>query len=101
MNKNVTNAFVSLALSLLIVLPVVDSVNVTSNDNADSNSVLFATGSPMPAPTPPVLDQSTLIATGSPMPAPTPPVLDQSTLIATGSPMPAPTPPVKQSVLSV
>ena len=75
MNKNVTNAFVLLALSLLIVLPVIDSVNVTSNGNADSNPVLFATGSPMPAPTPPVLDQSTLIATGSPMPAPTPPVM--------------------------
>jgi hypothetical protein len=100
-NKNVTNAFVLLALSLLIVLPVIDSVNVTSNGNADSNPVLFATGSPMPAPTPPVLDQSTLIATGSPLPTPTPPVLNQSTLIATGSPMPAPTPPVMQSVLSV
>jgi hypothetical protein len=51
-NKNFTYAFVLLALSLLIVLPVIDFVNVTANGNTGANSVLFATGSPMPPPTP-------------------------------------------------
>ena len=94
MNKNFTYAFVLLALSLLIVLPVIDFVNVTANGNTGSNSVLFATGSPMQPPTPDVLNQPTLVATGSPMPPPTPDVLNQLTLVATGSPMPPPTPDV-------
>jgi hypothetical protein len=72
MNKNLTYAFVLLALSLLIVLPVIDSVNIAANSNTGSNAVLLATGSPMPPPTPDVLNQLTLVATGSPMPPPTP-----------------------------
>jgi hypothetical protein len=91
-NKNSTYAFVLLALSLLIVLPVIDFVNVTVNGNTGSNSVLFATGSPMPPPTPDALNQLTLVGTGSPMPPPTPDALSQLTLVATGSPMPPPTP---------
>lgn len=52
MNKNASYAFILLALTLLIVLPVIDSVNATPNDNAGSNSMLFASGSPLPPPVP-------------------------------------------------
>jgi hypothetical protein len=93
-NKKASYAFVLLALTLLIVLPVVNCVNIGPSSSSGPNHELFASGSPMPPPTPPVLYQSTLVASGSPMPPPTPPVLYQSTLVASGSPMPPPTPPL-------
>jgi hypothetical protein len=64
-NKFTAFVFTLLALSLAIVLPAADSVNGT----ASHRTTLSASGSPLPAPTPP------LVASGSPGPAPTPPLL--------------------------
>jgi hypothetical protein len=100
MNRNASYALI-LALTLLIVLPVVDSVNATVNHDTGSNSMLLASGSPAPPPTPPVLSQSTLVASGSPAPPPTPPLFGQPVLVASGSPAPPPTPPLKSSVFSI
>jgi hypothetical protein len=72
-NKKASYAFVLLALTLLIVLPVINCVNIGPSGSSP-NHALFTSGSPMPPPTPPVLYQSTLVASGSPMPPPTPPL---------------------------
>jgi hypothetical protein len=45
MNRNASYALI-LALTLLIVLPVIDSVNTTVNHNISSSSMLLASGSP-------------------------------------------------------
>jgi len=74
MNRNASYALI-LALTLLMLLPVIGSVNAAAvNHNTGSNSMLLASGSPAPPPTPPLLNQLTLIASGSPAPPPTPPL---------------------------
>jgi hypothetical protein len=96
-NKTASYAFALLALTLLIVLPVVDSVNTAGDRNTSMNSVLFASGSPMPPPVPTAVSGSTLVASGSPMPPPVPTAVSGSTLVASGSPMPPPVPTVVNS----
>jgi len=51
-NKNASYVFILLALTLLIVPPVIDFVNATANNHAGSISMLFASGSPLPPPVP-------------------------------------------------
>ena len=92
MNKTASYAFALLALTVLIVLPVADSVNATGNGNTSLNSVLLASGSPMPPPVPNAVNESTLVASGSPMPPPVPNAVNGSALVASGSPMPPPVP---------
>ena len=79
------------ALSVLIVLPVISTVNDLASNHSSMANVLSANGSPLPLPTPPS-GSSTLTANGSPLPLPTPPS-GSSTLTANGSPLPLPTPP--------
>jgi hypothetical protein len=82
MNKNAFYAFVLMALTLLIVLPGIGSVNATENNTTGLHPVLLASGQPMPPPVPPVADESLLVASGQPMPPPVPPVIRQSVLTA-------------------
>jgi hypothetical protein len=98
-HKNVSYAFVVLAVTMLIVLPVVNSVNITAHGNLGVDSALMASGSPAPAPVPPAANDSALVASGSPAPAPVPPAFQPSTLTASGSPAPAPVPPKKLAPL--
>jgi len=83
MNSKVVYASI-LMLALLIVLPVLSTVNATPTQNAGGHSALVADGSPAPPPVPPAL-----LADGSPAPPPIPPML-----VADGSPAPPPVPPV-------
>jgi len=93
MNSKVVYA-VLLALTLLIVLPVLSTVNATSAHQARGQTVLFAAGSPGPPPTPHLNEQAMLVAAGSPGPPPVPGPWAQSepVLVAAGSPGPPPTP---------
>jgi hypothetical protein len=63
------NTFLALllALTLLMLLPVVGSVNVSSSDYNP-----IASGSPGPPPMPNVVNEPVLVASGSPGPAPVP-----------------------------
>ena len=97
MTRNVSYAAALLALTLLIVLPVVNSVNATPDHAGGLNAVLLASGSPLPPPFPPAVNDATLEASGSPLPPPFPPLLQQPVLIASGSPLPPPFPPNTQS----
>ena len=83
-----------LAMSLLMLLPVTGSVNITPSDHPTATSVLMASGSPGPAPVPSGIGstQPKLIASGSPGPAPVPHTIPEPSLIASGSPGPAPVP---------
>ena len=72
-----------LMLALLIVLPVLSTVNATPAQNAGGHSALVADGTPAPPPIPPAL-----VADGTPAPPPIPP-----TLVADGTPAPPPIPP--------
>jgi hypothetical protein len=81
-HKNAAYAFVLLALTLLIVLPGIGSVNATANGNTNLGPVLFASGQPMPPPVPPAVNEPILVVSGQPMPAPVPPLIWQSVLIA-------------------
>jgi hypothetical protein len=101
MDKNASYAFVLLALTLLIVLPGIGSVNAAANSTTGLHPVLLASGQPMPPPVPPAVSDSTLMVSGQPMPAPVPPAANESILVASGQPMPPPVPPViRQSVLT-
>jgi hypothetical protein len=91
-NKTAFYGFALLALTVLIVLPVADSVNATGDANTGLNSVLLASGSPMPPPVPNAVNESALVASGSPMPPPVPNAVNESALVASGSPMPPPVP---------
>ena len=82
MNKNAFYAFVLLALSPLIVPLVINSVNRPAIAHIRFNSVLFATGQPMPPPVPPAVNDSTLVVTGQPMPPPVPPFSRRSLTVA-------------------
>jgi hypothetical protein len=87
--------------ALLIVLPVVRSVNVPGGNHFIAAPASVAEGDPMPLPPakaflaegdpmplPPVAASSTFIAEGDPMPLP--PMSAASTLVAEGDPMPLP-----------
>ena len=85
MKKPVALAVLSLS-ALLIVLPVVCSVNRSTSNPAPRNDVLRADGWPLPLP-PPLTE--TLVADGWPLPLP-PPLTD--TLVSDGWPLPLPPP---------
>jgi hypothetical protein len=91
MNSKVVYAAL-LTLTLLIVLPVLSTVNATSTHQVNGQTVLFAAGSPGPPPTPHLNEQSILVAAGSPGPPPVPWVQAEPELVAAGSPGPPPTP---------
>jgi hypothetical protein len=91
MNSKVVYA-VLLALTLLIVLPLLSTVNATSTHQANGQTVLFADGSPGPPPTPHLNEQPMLVAAGSPGPPPVPWEQAEPEPIAAGSPGPPPTP---------
>jgi hypothetical protein len=78
MKKLVTLAVLSLS-ALLIVLPVIFSVNHSTSNSAPSNGVLRADGQPLP-PFPPLLAE-TLVADGQPLP-PFPPLLAETLTLA-------------------
>ncbi len=71
MKENVFLALLS-ALTLLILLPVIGSVNISASDFGTSGSILVAEGSPLPPPVPSAIHQPVLVAEGSPLPPPVP-----------------------------
>jgi hypothetical protein len=85
MNSKVVYALF-LGLTLLIVLPVVSTVNASPTQNLSGRSALVADGTPAPPPAPnPWLQPAPeLVADGTPAPppAPNPWLLPQSELIA-------------------
>jgi hypothetical protein len=93
MNSKAVCAFL-LALALLIVLPVLSTVNATPVQHVSGNSVLVADGSPGPPPAPnPWLLEPVMVADGSPGPPPAPnPWLLEPVMVADGSPGPPPAP---------
>jgi hypothetical protein len=63
-------------LAVLIVLPVVRSVNLSAGKPISIDRTQFADGSPLPPPIPPKppsMNADTLVADGSPLPPPIPP----------------------------
>jgi len=86
-------------LAVLIVLPVIGSVNLSAGKPITIHRTQFADGSPLPPPIPPKppsMNGNTLVADGSPLPPPIPPKppsTNGNTLVADGSPLPPPIPP--------
>jgi hypothetical protein len=97
--KKTTLAVAVLLLAVLMVLPVMGSVNLSAGKPITIDRMQYADGSPMPPPIPPKppsMNANPLVADGSPMPPPIPPKPPSSntnTLVADGSPMPPPIPP--------
>jgi hypothetical protein len=89
--------------AVLMVLPVVRSVNLTAGKPVTIDHVLYADGWPMPPlpPKPPSMLEGTLVADGWPMPPlpPKPPSMDAGTLVADGWPMPPLPPELPQTVM--
>jgi hypothetical protein len=87
--------------AVLMVLPVVRSVNLSAGKPVTIDRALYADGAPLPPPIPlqpkpPSMDANTLMADGSPLPPPIPakpPSMNANTLVADGSPLPPPIPP--------
>ena len=86
----------ALVLAVVILLPVVSTVNATVVPNASSHSALVADGTPAPppAPNPWLLPTQQLVADGTPAPPPAPNPWFQPTpeLVADGTPAPPPAP---------
>jgi hypothetical protein len=82
-------------LAVLIVLPVVGSVNLSAGKSITIDRTQFADGSPLPPPIPPSsMNADTFVADGSPLPPPIPPSsMSADTFVADGSPLPPPIPP--------
>ncbi len=95
MNTKVVFAF-ALGLALVILLPVVSTVNETFGQNASSHFAFVADGTPAPppAPHPWLLPTQELVADGTPAPPPAPNPWFQPTseLVADGTPAPPPAP---------
>ena len=94
MKKPVALAVLSLS-ALLIVLPVICSVNRSTSNPAPRSDVFRADGWPLPLP-PPLTE--TLVADGQPLP-PFPPLVAE-TLVADGQPLP-PFPPLSAETLTL
>jgi hypothetical protein len=72
-------------LAVLIVLPVVRSVNLSAGKPITIDRTQFADGSPLPPPIPPKppsMNANMLVADGSPLPPPIPPKPPQSQVLA-------------------
>src|SRR5260370_29446942 len=101
--KKTSLAVAGSVLAVLMVLPVVRSVNLSAGKPVTIDQTLRADGSPQP-PFPPKslsMSTSTLVADGSPQP-PFPPSssMTASTLVADGSPQP-PFPPQASQMLVI
>jgi hypothetical protein len=87
------------AVTLLIVLPAISSVNNTTSNLVLKDRALRADGEPLPPPIPPnpkFSVVSLLVADGEPLPPPIPPNPKFSVvnpLVADGEPLPPPIPP--------
>jgi hypothetical protein len=83
-------------LAILMVLPVMRSVNLSAGKPITIDSTLIADGWPMPPlpPKPPSMNANSLVADGWPMTPlpPKPPSMNANSLVADGWPMP-PLPP--------
>jgi len=91
-------------LTILMVLPVIGSVNTLAGKPTMIDRTLRADGAPLPPPIPPqssLMDAKTLVADGAPLPPPIPPQPSGSTLMADGAPLPPPIPPQSSGKLSV
>jgi hypothetical protein len=83
--KKAAIAVAVLALAVLMVLPVVRSVNLSAGKPVTVDRTPYADGSPLPPPLPPKppsLDANTLVADGSPLPPPIPPKPPQSRMLS-------------------
>ena len=103
--KKAAIAVAVLALAILMVLPVVRSVNLSAGKSITIDRTLSADGWPQP-PLPPkqsLIDAGTFIVDGWPQP-PLPPKassMDAGTLVADGWPQPPlPPPPLLQTLVS-
>jgi hypothetical protein len=86
-------------LAVLIVLPVVRSVNLPAGKPITIDRIQYADGSPLPPPIPPKppsVNANALLADGSPLPPPIPPKPPSTSVdafVRDGSPLPPPIPP--------
>ena len=83
--KKAAIAVTVLALAVLMVLPVVRSVNLSAGKPVTVDRTPYADGSPLPPPLPPKppsLEANTLVADGSPLPPPIPPNPPQSRMLS-------------------
>jgi hypothetical protein len=90
--KKTALAVAVFALAVLMVLPVVRSVNLSAGNPVTIDRTQYADGSPMP----PSINANTLVADGWPLPPPIPPKppsMSANTLVADGWPLPPPIPP--------
>jgi hypothetical protein len=80
--KKTAIAVAVFVLAILMILPVVRTVNVSAGKPVTIDRTLTADGSPMPPfpPKPPSMNAGTLVADGSPMP-PFPPKPPQTLVI--------------------
>jgi hypothetical protein len=72
-------------LAVLMVLPIVRSVNLSAGKPVTIDRMQYADGSPLPPPIPPKppsMNTHTLVADGSPLPPPIPPKPPQSQVLA-------------------
>jgi hypothetical protein len=81
-------------LAVLMVLPVVRSVNLSAGNPVTIGRTQYADGSPLA----PSMSASTLMTDGDPLPPPIPPKpkppsIDGYVLVADGDPLPPPIPP--------
>jgi hypothetical protein len=73
-----------LLLAVLMVLPVVRSVNLSAGKPNTIDRTQYADGSPLPPPIPPQppsMNANSLVADGSPLPPPIPPQPPQSQVL--------------------
>jgi len=93
-----------LVLAVLMVAPIVRSVNLSAGKPVLIDGTQFADGWPMPPlpPKPPAMESSILVADGWPMPPlpPKPPAMNSSVLVADGWPMPPLPPKPPQTAMS-
>ena len=91
------------ALTLIIVLPIITSVNNSAGSSIRIDRNQQADGWPLPPPVPPTSTSArpnTLVADGWPLPPPFPPTSTSATansLVADGWPLPPPFPPASTS----
>ena len=83
--KKTALAVAASVLAVLMVLPIVRSVNLSAGKPVTIDRMQYADGSPLPPPIPPKppsVNANTLVADGSPLPPPIPPKPPQSQVLA-------------------
>ena len=97
--KKTTLVMAVSVLTILMVLPVIGSVNTLAGKPTIIGPTLRADGDPLPPPIPrkpSLMELNTLVADGDPLPPPIPPkpsLMELNTLVADGDPLPPPIPP--------